>query len=304
MRDGPGAGRLEGEMYKLLALGAAGFLVLAGQANAQPLVASGDIAVSGQFTSWTGDGYYTPESGVGVDAYGRFMVPFGSGFSVQFDAAFETTPTISTLGQSVLVGGHLSWRDPTRFMVGLIGGAGIGTVDPDSPVTDYEDYQSFLLGVEGQIYMGDTTFFKQAGVAWAYEGEPDEEPLDLVFVRGGVRHFTPSGWVLDGEGGFAWGTFDGGASGLTDVSVLNWGFGVEKALQTQLPISIFARYEGALYTLDYCDASMTEHRIMGGFRIALGGLDAKSQDRLGANSDLPRFPAFSALDGLEYCDIN
>ena len=200
------------------------------------------------------------------------------------------------------MGGHLSWRDPSQFMVGIMAGAGTGTVDGCTKSSCGEDFQAFLFGVEGQLYLDDTTLFKQVGIVRA--DEDGSEELDLFFVRKGVRHFFDNGWTADGELGFAWGTFDGGNSGLSDVSIVSWGVGVEKQLQTQMPISLFARYEGALYTLDNCSASMTEHRIMGGIRIAFGVPDAKTQNRLGANTDLPRFPTFAAVDVLEYCRAN
>ncbi len=266
------------------------------------LVASGDATLAGQYTSWTGDGAWTPESGVGIDAYGRVMVPFGDGFSFQVDASLESTSSLSTLGRGVFIGGHLSWRDPSRFLVGVIGGIGNGDVDGDFPGgVDLENYNAYLLGVEGQLYMDDTTFFKQVGIARAYEeGDPDNEPLDLVFVRGGVRHFMGD-MVFDAEIGIATGTFDGGSSGLTDVSIVTWGAGVEKQLNIGQQVSAFARYEGSMHSLAYCSATMTEHRILLGLRAAFGGQSAKDRDRNGVTGDLPRFPMYPAVDGLEYC---
>lgn len=265
------------------------------------LVASGDVTVAGQYSSWTGDGYWTPESGVGIDAYGRVMVPFGDGFSFQVDGSLESTPSSATFARSTFLGGHLSWRDPDRFLIGVIGGIGMGVVDMDDPGPDMEPYNAYLLGVEGQLYRNDTTFFKQVGIARAYEeGDPDNEPLDLVFVRGGVRHFTGD-MVLDAELGLATGTFEGGDSGLTDVSIVTWGVGVEKQLNTTQQLSIFARYEGSLHSLAYCSASMTEHRILVGLRAAFGGQNAKDRDHNGVTGDLPRFPMYPAVDGLEYC---
>ena len=69
---------------------AGALFALAGHAQAQPLVASGDVSIAGQHTSWMTDPYgdYTA---FGFDAYGRFMLPFGNGFSVQIDGAFETS---------------------------------------------------------------------------------------------------------------------------------------------------------------------------------------------------------------------
>jgi hypothetical protein len=275
-------------VFSALALGAGLVSVAPAQESAADgLMVSGDILASGQFVSWTGDSSYNPESGAGIDVYGRLMVPLTGGFSVQVDAALSSTPDLYTLDQLFFIGAHASWRDPQRFMVGIMGAVGHSSVD------DFEDYPTFLLGAEGQIYLEDTTFFKQAGVTWAYEDTPGSEPLDLVFVRGGVRHFFDGGWTVQGDATFAAGTFDG-----ADTTIFSWGVSVEKQLDTKVPIALFARYEGTHYETTGC-YMMAETRLLGGVRVALGAPDAKTQDRYGANTDFPRYGAYPAIDGIE-----
>jgi hypothetical protein len=154
-----------------------------------------------------------------------------------------------------------------------------------------------FVGAEAQIYRNMNTMFLQGGYMWAHEGaDPTEEPVAMGLVRGGVRHFVNPDLRIDGELGYAMGTFNSSAA-----SIASWGLGVERLLTTGGPMAMVLRYQGARYANTYCSATMIEHSVLAGVSIKLGTSTLLQQDRYGANSDFPRFPSYAAVDNLEYC---
>jgi opacity protein-like surface antigen len=257
------------------------------------LLLSGDLSIAGQFTSWRSDDtYYAPESGFGINAYGRALVPIGNdGVAAQFDLGYAQNPSVESLDTEALFGVHLSRRDPARGLLGLMAAVGTGGVDGG------ESQPGFFLGAEGQIYTGNLTFFLQGGYDWAHEGaDPTDEPTRLAVVRGGARFFIDPSTKIDGELSYASGTFNSFSS-----TIFGWGIGIEKLISGgMVPVSLFARYQGARYNMDICGpATATEQRVMLGASLKFGTNDLLTQDRRGANSDFPRFPSYPALDNLE-----
>ncbi len=255
------------------------------------LLLSGDVSVGGQYSSWSGsDSYDSPTSGFGIYSYGRALIPLQGGVAVQFDGSYVQNPAVPQLDTEALFGAHLSKRDQRR-LIGVMGAVGTGG-------SDGETFPSAFLGAEAQAYLNNTTLFVQGGYDWAHEGgNPGDEPTRMGVVRGGVRFFVNPNLKIDGEMSYAGGSFYGYSG-----HIVGWGIGVEKMVfEDVLPVSFFARYQGASYHLSACGPqSMIEHKVLAGFSFKFGTTDLLAQDRLGANTDFPRFPTYPALDELEY----
>lgn len=248
------------------------------------LLFSADLAVSGGVSGWTGDDVELSSAFAG---YGLVSLPTGASTSFQFDGNFSTmNGNDDTLSQSISVGGHMLWRDPNHHQVGFFAGIGHSTVEGNEP------YPSYVAGVEGQLYLQNVTVFGQAAYVFAHENsDPTDEPLSVGVLRGGVYYFFDPTFMAEGEATAAFGNFDGDAT-----TILQWGAELRKQLTAMNGISIFGRYEGGSYA---CCATNDVNQVFKlGIAKAIGAPDLLTQNRYGANTNLPQFPEFTAIDAV------
>ncbi len=284
------------------------------QADNDSLARELQLVVSGQVESWYGVSLYGSETGVvsftddtsqimsGLSA--RVSLPLATHLSVQMDGDFEYSSTMLTDGQqddllqkSFLLGGHLSFRNPSTGLIGGFAAFGSGNTgqDPrDSLVSPVSAADVRAVGGEFQVYLHDVTFYGQAGYL---DSKGDDNFLrDALFGRGVVRWFITPDTRLQVEASYV----DGRTDLTTDddeMTIIEWGARFDTALPS-LPIvgetNIFIGYRGAEFEKDdptnaQEDSSFVDHTIMAGFAMRFGATSAQEQDRAGATLDFPNF---------------
>jgi hypothetical protein len=192
------------------------------------------------------------------DIQGRANIWLAPQFSVQVDAWDEelyfNTPTndISIYGAAM----HLSLRDPSSYLLGALISIG----------------ESFNIGyasagANGQVYLGNTTLYGQAGYAWDRDGIGQSAP----YVHLVARQFLNPDVMLEGQVGWADVDFGGGGSDLW-----RWAARIE-AKVPQAPLSVYAEYQG----MSFDGNGNSENAIVGGIRL-LSMPTLQANDREGA----------------------
>jgi len=229
-----------------------------------------------------------------VSAAGRVSIPLSERFSIQFDGDLEAY--VEEDGQSWeplglwLAGGHASWRDPARGLIGVFGGAGHGLQNEFDNSTGPEI--GYMLGAEGQIYFGDFTLYAQAGYG---DFEADNEPEGFVegwFLRGVGRWFPSEDVLIETD--LAYGSTHQFVDGVDNGHIWNWGLQGKMRVSEALPLYAMAAYRGGYYDATSEGDHGSEHMVMVGVNVLFGTGSLKANDRLGATLDLPRLPARSA----------
>lgn len=187
-------------------------------------------------------------------------------------------------------GAHAFWRDPSRGLLGVMGGAYYSNTGTDE--SDRNEAWAWLAGVEAQAYLGKTTLYGQAGYTTYVDvpadgsGQDEDYPKDVIFIRGVARQFVGDLTKLEGEVGGAFGRFDDQDA---DFYIVNWALEAEHAFAGGVPLSVFARYEG-IYAdhSDESDASL-DTTVKVGLRGRFGGAadNLYFNDRNGVSLDLP-----------------
>jgi len=285
-----------------LALSAA-FLAAPTIANAagKPSIADNQTSGVGEF--WIGYSFLNQDNaGVIDDSYPglggafRFNIPAGGALNFQVDFQGESAfvdDTNENYTGSFLGGTHLSWRDPTEWLLGGFVGIGNGFNANDETAT------AWLIGAEGQYYLTDWTLYGQLGYMDADEvdtGTPDAF-RNAWFGRGVVRFFMDSNVKLEGELSYASGECDVVPD---DMDVWGWGLRYEHAL-TGMDAGFFVAYQGNNYDNSTEVRSVTEHTIKLGLNFAFGIEGQKYIDRHGATLDLPMVTRWSAY-GVDVLD--
>jgi hypothetical protein len=208
--------------------------------------------------------------------------------SLQIDAQAEGVPKQTSMGYSNaadgridgLFGGHLSWRYPNSYLIGFFGGlAGVENNDYDGSMT------LGVLGVEGQWYCKDWTFYAQAGYEPLLTNSDDFEPVGLAFGRFVARYFVTDNDRLQGE--FAY-----GSAGINDrphsYNDYLWGASWEHRY-AGTPFSTTLEYDG--FESDHSSSVnfAREHIIKVDFKIHFGEDTLEEDDRQGATLDMPNF---------------
>ena len=226
-----------------------------------------------------------------IGGAGRVSVPFLNMFSVQLDVEGENNfldnATSGQYAGSILGAGHVSYRDPNMFLIGLFGGLGEVYIDGD------DDADMAFAGVEGQYYWNDLTLYLQGG--WLDGDDPDNSDVfhDAWFIRGEGRYFWGDNTMFSAQLAYANGEQDSGSGYDMDV----WGWGVRAEHQFdqfhQFPVGVFAAYEGGHYDNGCCGPGdrgrYTEHVFLAGGKFVFGPPSLKQNDRGGATLNLPRF---------------
>jgi hypothetical protein len=195
---------------------------------------------------------------------GYFNLWLHPGFSVQLDAEAKWTEGNLVRQERRFATVHLSLRNPTSHLFGAFASYG---VDPDEPIVD--------VGVEGQLYFGNTTLYAQAGYLWR---EPCCDAGVRPYAHLIVRHFVTPNFMIAGNLGF-----DQVNPHLSPPGTRLYSWGGELELQPHRgPLSVFAAYTGTHLDSPTADPRTT-HQLRGGLRLALGQqTDLLHRDRYGA----------------------
>lgn len=276
----------------------AAFLLMAGPVAAAEAPASG-LMYSGVVDFW--GGYVFMDQGEDSDgdepedtgrfgARGRINVPLGENVSTQFDVDIELDfnkeddDSIKDYERAAQFGLHLSWRDPSSYLFGIFGGGGVANVNDD------ESERGYMAGGEGQFYLGNTTFYGQAGY-FDTEGNDDETLVDAFFVRGVVRHFFDPDSMVSAE--VLYGAGDNTESTPDDIDVVGWEVMYQRRLASMGAGALFGfiAYDGH-YMMQEDDPggteeNLTEHVIKVGLSFMFGPSSLQENDRRGATLDLP-----------------
>ena len=231
---------------------------------------------------------------------GLVSFPLGVAFSAQLDAQAEFYDRASG-GQdnaqgASMVGAHLSLRDPSSGLFGFFAGAGLG--DNNGSSGRGEDL-GYLAGVEAQGYLGDFTFYGQAGYADFVvdnnpaEGSDDEGFVDGWFAGAEARYFIHEDFMLHANVAFGWTSQYG--DGDEDGEIWNWGAGGKLLLSDSMPIYGTADYRGGIYAdVDFRFKEVTEHAFLAGLSFLFGAPSLLENDRRGATLSTPMLPARAA----------
>ena len=229
-----------------------------------------------------------------------FNIPISDQFSAQLDLSGDfdfdnaTNPTTDDYAGQILGGGHLSYRDPNAFLLGGFAGIGEAFVDEPGVVSDKHE-TGWMVGGEGQYYLGNTTFYGQAGY-FDTDGNDTETLVDAWFARGVIRHFFTPNAMLSGEVTYGQGTNN--VNTPDDIAFAGW----EVLYKQQIDSTHFAwfvSYDGHYVEVDKntvgsTDEHLYEHAFKVGLSFKFGANTLLEQDRYGATLDLPADPLRAA----------
>ena len=196
-------------------------------------------------------------NGWALGGAGRATWWWAPNYSIQLDAQGEGTSYKFNEGpnaffrassHSYLIGGHANWRDPSRGLIGIFGGAG--------DATNYFNFSSTrngLIGAEAQVYWGPVTLYGQGGYQSTL-GSISSGFIDSYqawFVRGTARVYVNPNFRLEGTVLYADGDADykGVPADTLDFTTWLWRAKGEYKFATS-PFSIFAVYEGSRTSAD------------------------------------------------------
>ena len=222
----------------------------------------------------------------------RVSIPFSNNFSGQLDIDGEAnllngSQIDDNYGHAFWATGHLSLRDPSSHLIGVFGSIGAASAGED------EQANVFVIGGEGQLYLGNFTLYGQAG----YFTTDNEDPggfdgiEDAVFVRAVGRMFLGAGTRLEAEGTFASGDIDPDATADSSDPMWAWGARFEQEIAglgaTNMPLAWFAGYRGSYAENQSDNTEYTDHTFMVGLRFLFGSPTLQDNDRRGATLDSP-----------------
>jgi hypothetical protein len=259
------------------------------------------LVLSGQLESWNGYSFYGNESGdteysedtgqFVSSISGRLSIPLGTSFALQADGEVEYSSNElfgseqdDLFQSSYLLGGHMSWRDPSA---GLLGGfAAFGDGDHDNDSTPHADF--FAAGGEAQLYLDNMTLYLQAG--YLDSDKDDDFIRDAGFARGVLRWFFTPDNRLQAELSYVDGTSD---SDGADTTVLEWAVRYDTILPN-LPVlgdtNVFIGYRGSDFDKKGSDpGGFTDHTVLLGIAHNFGANSVQEMDRTGVTLDLPNF---------------
>lgn len=238
-------------------------------------------------------------------AYGAnaaVSIPFGSNFSIQVETRYERyrdLDSYSPLGAFV-AGGHLSWRNSDRFLVGAFAAAAKpygDQIDNDSP--GFYSGWGYIVGGEAQAYLNRTTLYVQAGYAnirTDFDGGP-EGFVTGWFGRIIGRYFLTDDFMIQGEYGFGYTPcfIDGDCAPDQDAGLVhNWGISAQFRIAQSLPLYATVGYSGGIYTANEDPDTGREHVFRIGLTIPFGADTLFDNDRRGATLSLPLLPVRGA----------
>jgi hypothetical protein len=241
----------------------------------------------------------TRANGWALGGAGRATWWWAPNYSVQLDAQGEGTSYKFNTGansfsrassHAYLIGGHANWRDPSRGLIGIFGGAGDAT-----NLVNFSSMRHGLIGAEGQLYWGPVTLYAQGGYNTTL-GQISSGGFDSFhawFVRGTARVYATPNFRLEGTVLYADGQVDfvPTENAQQDFQTWLWRAKAEYKFATS-PFSVFAAYEGSRTTADLVDGlftrntRVTDHRVLGGIRLYLNENTLQWNDRNGTTLDI------------------
>ncbi len=247
---------------------------------------------SATFEMWTGglaiddaEGNVNPDEDnffvFGADLRARLNL--GDMYAIQGDLHTDSADDTSGNNRHEdgwFAGAHFSHYNQDGLL-GIMGAVAEGESD-DGVATD-----AWLLGVEGQLYLGQSTLYLQTGY-WDAEsqvGDEDDAFHDALFVRGVGRYFWSPDTRLQAEVSGAWGEQD-----VNDKDMDIYGWGLRADHQFTEIIGAFAAYDGAYYEnfdSGADDGSYIEHQARIGVSFQLWRPNLVSVDRSGPTLDMP-----------------
>jgi hypothetical protein len=230
---------------------------------------------------------------------GRVTYWWAPNYSLQLDAQGEGRSHKFTGGNAFerasshnfLIGGHANWRDPSRGLIGVFGGAG-DTVSQFTPFS----MRHGLVGLEAQGYWGPLTLYGQVGYdTTIFEVSSGVDSIHAWFARGTARLYVNPNFRLEGTVLYADGEFETGpfaVPGATaDFQTWLWRAKAEYKFATT-PFSVFALYEGSRTSFDVLspisvgNSKTTDSRVMGGIRLYINENTLQWNDRNGTTLDI------------------
>lgn len=282
---------------RVLALAVGLIAVSAGSALAQAPAGSA-LVTAGMADVWFGwrsvESTQDPNGeDLSLGANGFVSVPVGSAISIQLDAQYERyvdDDSYSPLG-ALLLGGHASWRNPERFLVGAFAAAALpqgDQIDNDSP--GFYSGWGYIAGAEAQVYLNDFTLYVQGGLG-DIRTDFDSGPEGFVngwFVRALGRYFITDNFMLQAE--YSYGTtdcfIDGACAPAEDAGVFhNWGVLAKFLIAGDLYGTL--EYVGGSYEATEDPDLGTEHVVRAGISVLFGAESLRHNDRYGATLSLP-----------------
>ncbi len=229
-------------------------------------------------------------------------IPFGRSFALQLDAQgerYRDFDALSPLG-ALLLGGHLSWRNPDRFLIGGFAAAARPFGDQmDNNNPGFYSGWGYILGAEMQAYLRGATLYVQGGYAnirTDFDGGP-EGFVNGWFLRTVGRFFVNDDVMIEGE--FAFGRtpcfIDGTCAPVEDAGLIyNWGVSAKFRITDTVPLYATIGYAGALYYATEDPDLGREHVFRIGLSMAFGAGTLFDNDRRGATLNLPMLPVRGA----------
>lgn len=262
------------------------------KAPSQSLGSSGYFGLYGGYQH-TKFSYNDATDDVGVGGgEARVNIWYTPNFSAQFDLQGEAAGSYSNccVGDHKyrlegMLGVHLAVRNPNSGAFGIFGAVSANRNLAEAD-THPAPMSNWWLGLEGQMYMGNSTLYGQVGVADWIGGSINEGALQNIwFARGVYRYFLTPNSMVSAELAYLTGT------DVTDRERRNywsWAARYEQGIQGSL-WSWYLEYAGMSghnkpdsYKSDY-------HMFLIGMRTYFGQGTLLANDRSGATFDLPKF---------------
>lgn len=264
------------------------------------------LIVSGVVDQWAGvqiiDDGFNEDTVFTNGGEGRLSLPLGDNLSIQSDVKYEYNsnaledpldndvfgPRYSFQGAT-----HFSWRDPSSFLFGVLGGAG---------VSDFGNirYDVRFVGGEAQVYLDNVTLYAQGGyVGYNFRSAtgPVFAPItdDGLFARGVIRWFPTVDSRLQIEGTYMNLDLDGGVFGALgageEVEIFSVGARYDFTV-AGLPVigdtPFYLGYRGTFRDNCVAGSDVDDHTFMIGTSYSFSG-DMLTVDRQGATLDTPNF---------------
>ncbi|MEZ0226271.1 MAG: hypothetical protein ACAH83_17070 [Alphaproteobacteria bacterium] len=263
----------------------------AAASNALPV--AGVIDVKGGYRHMRQDDEPESDSHFALGANGRVSFPFSNMFSAQIDAQTEwfnvddngsNTPSANTL-----LGGHLSARNSSQWLIGGFAAVGIPTQTETEDSPEDDNSVAWEGGLEGQWYLNDFTFYGQTGFAdMRADGNGPEGFVNGWFGRGVVRYFLNDDTMVNAE--YSYGRTRHYVDGDDDGRIRNWGVGGATRVCNTHPLYGTLEYQGGKYDSTTEGEVGIDHAFLAGIKFQFGVNSLKHNDRYGATLDLPMLP--------------
>ncbi|WP_108882302.1 tail fiber domain-containing protein [Anderseniella sp. Alg231-50] len=263
------------------------------------------LIVSGVVDQWTGvqiiDAGQDDDTVFTNGGEGRLSLPLGDNLSIQSDVKYEyNSNALESPGDNDVIGprysfqgaAHVSWRDPSSFLLGAFGGAGVTSFGR-------RKYDVRFIGGEAQVYLDDITLYAQGGyVDYANTQTTglvalsSPTPDDGLFARGVLRWFLTPDSRIQIEGTYVNLDLVSAAFGSAgEAEIFSAGARYDFTVGG-LPVigdtPFYVAYRGTFRDNCAFGDDLDDHTFMVGTSYSFSG-DMLTVDRQGATLDTPNF---------------